>query len=197
MTMARDDFAPVSAFAGHPMPASGGVSIREVEGAGIAMVMARKGQAAALSARIRERFGCELPAGPKRARADYVSFMGTAPGTWLAIGGGGGNAFASSLRDAIGDLASVVDQCDGIALVRVSGPKARDTLCKLFAIDLDARAFLPGDVAVTPAGHVGATLWRLDDVQGQAVFEIGVHRSFAVDFLTHLGEAAAEFGAPK
>jgi methylglutamate dehydrogenase subunit D len=185
---------PVSAFAGLQMPQANGVVIREIDGLGLATVMVRKGQGAALASRVRRSFGIELPHGPRLALAGDIRFIGTGPGAWLAIRENAGNAFSSSLRDAIGDLASVADQSDGVGVVRVSGPKVRDALCKLFAIDLDARAFQSGDAAVTPAGHIATVLWRADDLAGSPVFEIAVHRSFAADFWAHLVEAAAEFG---
>jgi sarcosine oxidase subunit gamma len=170
---------PIGGFAGLKASHAKGVSLRERDGLGLAMVLARRGQRAALSSRLKESFG-------------DVSFMATGPDTWLAVRAEGGNAFASALREAMGDLASIVDQSDGLAVVRVSGPMVRDVLCKLFAIDLDARVFKPGDVAVTPAGHIGATLWRLEDEpDGSATFEIAVHRSFAASFWEHLVEAAA------
>ena len=119
-----------------------------------------------------------------------LSLMGTGPGAWLALSEEGGNAFASSLREAIGDLASVVDQGDGLVVLRLSGAKVRDVLSKLVAVDVDARAFKVGDVAVTPAGHIGATLWRLDDQPASSVvFELAVQRSFAASFREHLAEA--------
>ena len=168
------------------MPPS--VTIHEVDGLGIATVLARKGQAGALAARIRERFGFDLPAGPRLVGADDVTFLGTGPGMWLATRENGGNAFASSLREAIGDLASVVDQSDGLAVVRLSGARVRDALRQLVAVDVDARAFDVGDVAVTPVGHIGATLWRLDDPPADS-FGLAVHRSFAASFREHLAEA--------
>jgi sarcosine oxidase subunit gamma len=169
-----------------------GLTIREREGPGIANLLVRKGQAAALASRLQERFGIGLPEGPRRAAAGPMAVLGTGPGAWLAISDEGGNAFAASLRDAVGDLASVVDQSDGLVIVALSGAKVRDLLCRLVAVDLDDRAFKVGDVAVTPAAHIGATLWRLDDLPaGSAVFELAVHRSFAASFTDHLLEAAA------
>lgn len=188
MTAAR--LTAASAFAALQMPGTPGVVIRELDGLGIATVVARKGQSAALASRLRERYGIELPLGPKLARAQDLCLLGIGPDARLAIREGGGNEFALSLRDAIDGLASVVDQSDGLAVVQVSGARIREALCKLFAVDLDARAFQPGDVAVTPAGHIGATLWRIDDVQGGACFRIAVPRSFAASFRDHLAEAA-------
>jgi sarcosine oxidase subunit gamma len=184
----------VSAFAGLPTPQANGVVIQEIDGLGLATVMARKGEDAALASRMRQAFGIELPLGPRLALAGGIRVIGTGPGAWLAIRENAGNAFSSSLREAIGDLAAVVDQSDGMGVVRVSGPRVRDALCKLFAIDLDAHAFQSGAAALAPAGHIGAVLWRLDDLAGSPVFEIAVHRSFAADFQAHLIEAAAEFG---
>ena len=191
--MSPTDPIPVSAFAGVQWPQTdgAGVTIAECDGLGLAAILVRKGQRAALATRLRERFAIELPDGPRRAIAAEVSLSGTGPGAWLASGSGG-NAFAALLRDAISDLASVVDQSDGLAVLRLSGPDVRDVLCKLLFIDLDSRAFRVGDVAVTPVGHIGATLWRLDDTaDGSAAFEIAVHRSFAASLCDHLIQAFA------
>jgi len=166
------------------------VTVQEVDGLGIATVLVKKGRAGALAARIRERFGLDLPTGPRLVGADDVMFLATGPGMWLATCESGGNAFAFSLRDALGEFAAVVDQTDGLVVVRLSGAKVRDALCRLVAIDVDARAFAVGDVAVTPVGHIGATLWRLDDQPaGTARFGLAVHRSFAASFREHLAEA--------
>lgn len=196
-TMAQPDLAPVSAFAGlqKPQATQPGVVIRERDGLGLAAILARKGQGAALASRLRERLGIELPVGPRRTATGDLSLAGTGPGAWLAAREEGGNAFSYSLLDAVGDVACVVDQGDGLAVLRISGPKVRHTLCKLAFVDLDPGVFKVGDVAVTPLGHIGATFWRLEDApEGSGVFEIAVHRSFAAGFWEELLEAAAEFG---
>ena len=87
-------------------------------------------------------------------------------------------------------MASVTDQSDGYAVVRVSGPKARDVLAKGFPIDLHHRAFGPADVASTQVAYMGATLWQVDDAP---TFEIALFRSFAGSFEHWLTESAAEF----
>jgi sarcosine oxidase subunit gamma len=188
------DLIPVSAFAGLPSQQgdSAGVVIRERDGLGLATVHARKGRADRLASRLRERFGIELPVGPRRAAAGDVSFMGTSPDAWLASQEGGGNAFAASLREAISDIAAVADQSDGYAVLRISGASVRDALCKLISVDLDPGVFRVGDAATTAAGHVGAMLWRLEDAaDGASVFEISVYRSFAASFWQELIESAA------
>jgi methylglutamate dehydrogenase subunit D len=99
------------------------------------------------------------------------------------------------LKEAIGDLAAVSDQSSGYAILRLTGPKVRDTLAKMLPIDLHERAFAAGDVAATNASHVGVTLWRLDNAaDGSPVFEITLFRSFVGSFWHTLASSAAEFG---
>jgi heterotetrameric sarcosine oxidase gamma subunit len=172
-----------------------GVAIVDRDGLGLATVLARKGQGLALAQRVREHFGIELPRGPRRAAAGDIAFARTGPDAWLATGEGGGNTFALRLKEAIGDLAAVSDQSSGYAILRLTGPKVRDTLAKMLPIDLHERAFAAGDVAATNASHVGVTLWRLDNAaDGSPVFEITLFRSFVGSFWHTLASSAAEFG---
>jgi sarcosine oxidase subunit gamma len=188
-----------------------GVKVVDRSGLGLATVLARKGKSAALAARVRERFGVELPTEPRRAMvkidttvrtaagshapADSIAFAGTAPGAWLAMREDAGADFASSLAEALEGLASVSDQSDGLAVVRISGLNVRDTLCKVVPVDLHPRAFAINQVAVTLVAHMPVTMWRLaDDADGSAVFEIGTFRSFADSFAHAMSESAAEFG---
>lgn len=176
-------------------PPGSGVIVEERDRLGIASVLAKRGQQEALRKQIRERFGIELAPGPKRSVAGDYAFIATGPSVWLATGEGAGNSFVTTLADALGEHAAISDQTDGQAVLRVSGPKARDAMCKLVPIDLHPRIFRSGNVAVTLAAHIGTTLWRLeDDSNGQAVFEIAVFRSLAESFWIALSESAAEFG---
>jgi len=186
-----------SPFAGLPTASTAGrgVVATEREGLGIATVLLRKGQAAALGQRIRERFGMELPREPRRTAAGGIAIAGIGREAWLATRDGGGNAFAGFLKDTLGDLASVTDQSDGYAVLRLTGPRLRDTLAKLLPVDVHPRAFKIGDVAATVAFHVGATLWRLDDgPDGAPIIEVAVFRSLAGSFWHALSDSAAEFG---
>jgi methylglutamate dehydrogenase subunit D len=172
-----------------------GVLATERDGLGLATVIVRKGEIAALAKHVRERFGIELPHAPRRITSGDVAFAGIGPGAWLATREQGGDRFAFTLRAAIGDVASVTDQSSGYALLRVTGPRLRETLAKLVPLDLHPRAFEPGDVASTTASHIGATLWRLEDAADSSpVFEIAVFRSFAASFWHALATSAAEFG---
>jgi sarcosine oxidase subunit gamma len=161
--------------------------VDERNGLGITTLLARKDKSVALAQRVRERFQLDLPNGPLRAAAGDIAFLGTGPDAWLVTNERGGNDFVVSLREATADLASVSDQSDGYAVLRLSGPKVRDALCKLVPVDVHRRVFEVGDVAATVAAHIGVTLWRLEDeADGSAVFEISLFRSFTASFLRAL-----------
>ena len=186
--------APFTGLAFSSAP-SRGVLVADRDGLGLAAVLVRKGCLAALTARVRQRFGIELPRGPRRIAAGDVAFAGLGPAAWLASSEERGNAFALTLKEAVGDTASVADQSSGYAMLRLTGPKLRETLAKVLPIDLHPRAFAPGDVASTTASHIGATLWRLEDsAEGLPVFEIAVFRSLAGSFWDTLTRSAVEFG---
>lgn len=172
-----------------------GVVATDRDGLGLAVVAARKGQRPALSKCVLERFGITLPDGPYRGTAGRIAFAGTGEGIWLATQEMGGNVFTTVLEREIGSMAAVTDQSDGYAVLRLAGPRLRDTLAKIISIDLHSRAFKSGDVASTVASHMGVTLWRLDDdPDGSPVFEVAVFRSLAGSFWGALSQSAAEFG---
>ena len=95
------------------------------------------------------------------------------------------------LTIGLGKRAMIADQSDGRCVLRLRGMKAREVLAKGIGIDLHARAFKPGDVALTLAAHVGVQLWQLDDAP---TYEIAVARSLAGSLWAWLSASAAEFG---
>jgi heterotetrameric sarcosine oxidase gamma subunit len=187
-----------SPFANLPLNSAPGrgVLATDRDGLAIARIAARKGRLAALTARVSERFGVELPHGPRRVEASGVAFVGLGVETWLALSEVGlANTFAASLRDMMDDVAVVSDQIGSYAVLRLTGPRVRDALAKFVPLDLHARAFDPGSAASTIAAHVPVTLWRLQDrSDGSAVFELAVPRSYAGSFWHVVVESAAEFG---
>ncbi len=177
-----------------PVGEGRGVIVTERAGLGLAAVIARKGGVGALAARVKERWGVDLLAGPRRDTSDALSLMGTGPGTWLATHEQGAPRLLPALRESIGDLAAISDQSDGYAVLRLTGPKVREALAKLVFIDLHPSAFEVGSVASTVAVHMGVTLWRLEDGPDGAIFELALYRSFAASFWHALSESSAEFG---
>jgi len=197
MKQSHDQWRPRGPFEDMPLaPSSGaGVMVRDRDGMGIASVLARRGQYKEIAARCRQRFGVELASRPRRSCGGGIAFIATGPGAWWATCEDAANVLADELAQVFGECAAISDQSDGQAVLRLSGPKVREALCKLVPIDLHPRAFAVNDVAVTVASHIGVTLWRLQDEQnGDAVFEMAVYRSLAGSFWTALSSAAAEFG---
>ena len=189
------DLTPRSAFIGLPgrsgrAEGEPGVTVRPRDDLALAKLIARKGRAADLAAAIRSRYGLDLPTTPKRAEQGDLAFIWSGPGQWLAVAEDGRD-LARELTDAVGAFAAVSDQSDGLAVLRVSGPHARDALIKGVGLDLHPRAFGPGDAAVTVIAHIGAQLWQLDD---RPTYEIAVYRSFAGSLWRWLEASAAEFG---
>ena len=91
---------------------------------------------------------------------------------------------------ALDGAASVIAQTDGLAVLRLSGSRVRDTFAKGLPIDLDPRVFAVGDVASSILAHIGVTIWRADET----AYDVAVPRSFAADFSHWLAESAGEFG---
>lgn len=189
---AQSAFFGYAAFGDSADPTKAGVTIRPHDELALAIVMARKGRAADLAARAQSAFGIELPARPKRIAADRIAFIGMGPGQWLATEeNGNAMSFASRLGAALGDAASISDQSDARAILRLSGPRARDVLAKGLAVDLHPRVFGPGDAALTSIALIGAHLWQLDDAP---TYDIAVFRSMAGSFADFVLASAAEFG---
>ena len=166
-----------------------GIRLSLREGFGLATLIAAEGKEADLQTALADRFGPSLPEAGTANFEGEAGLVWSAPGQWLAV--------APSLRDlrdlseALRGVASVTDQSDSRALVRISGAQARAMLAKGVAIDLHPRAFGPGRAAVTSIAHIGVQLWQRD---AGPTYDITVARSFAGSFWRWLEHAAAEFG---
>jgi sarcosine oxidase subunit gamma len=151
--------------------------------------MARKGKIDALAASIKEQHDIDLPSGPHRRASDFLALLGTGPGRWLAVHSGPPARFVANLAQQLESVASVVDQSGAYGVLRLGGPALIDTLAKGVAIDLDARAFPAGSVAVTQIAHVGVTLCKIDDSPAIDVF---VARSLSASFWHWLSISAGD-----
>jgi heterotetrameric sarcosine oxidase gamma subunit len=169
-----------------------GVVITELTGLGLATVSCRKGQVSALNAAVKEGYGVDLPASSHVAQGPMVSFVGYGPGQWLAVSRSLANeVLAGELAAKLQGLASVSDQSGGRAVLRISGPRARDVLAKGLPIDLDPRAFPPSSAATSAISHIGVHVWQDDDVQG---YDVALFRSLSESFWRWLTASAGEFG---
>lgn len=186
-----------SAFAGaaRAVGSGSGVIATERDGLGIARITARRAQAARVAELFRAQFGLEAPTAPQRVSQGDVAIASIGPGAWLATHDKAGNAFAPFLRSSLEHCASVSDQSDAYAILRLTGPKVREALAKLLPLDIHPRAFQVSAVAQTVCGYVNVMLWRLEDTaQSDPVFEIWAGRSLAISLHQALSHSAAEFG---
>jgi heterotetrameric sarcosine oxidase gamma subunit len=165
-----------------------GVAASPRENLGLATVIARAGQAEALRARLAALHGVEAPARPIVAHGRALDLVWAGPEQWLAISPD--RNIAPRLAEELAGLAPVVDQSDARAILRLSGPKAGDTLAKGCPIDLHPRVFKAGDAALTAIGHVGVHLW-VDDAP---TYDLAVPRSMAGSFWRWLCASAKGFG---
>jgi len=169
-----------------------GVSLRERVDLGIASVMARKGREAAIRDAVLAAYGVTLPDAARRVAGPAIGFIGTGPAQWLAVSERLANgALAADLSAKLNGLASITDQSDGRAVIRIAGPGARDVLAKGLPIDLDPSIFARGSAATSMISLMGVTLWQVDDVP---TYDVAVFRSLAGSFWKWLTDSAAEYG---
>lgn len=179
-----DRLPPAGAYG---RPGTPGATAIEVSGLALATVVARKGQAGALAARLSEVSGAPVSDGPRVSGAS-PAFIGMAPGRWMALSND--PALAARLREAAGPLAAVTEQSDGYVVIDLAGPRAEWLLAKGALIDLDAGVFGEGDAATTVLAHIGVTLWRT----GTESFRLLVLRSYFAAFCRFLVASGAEHG---
>jgi methylglutamate dehydrogenase subunit D len=169
-----------------------GVILSERPMAGLVSVMARTGKSAALFAAAKAAFAIDLPLLPRRVVSGDVTFLWSGPGRWLALAyRQSSEELLTRLSTAFAGCAALTEQGDGRVVIRIAGPRARDTLAKVLTIDLHSRAFRAGDTAITGAAHLELQIWQIDD---QPSYEIALFRGFAGSFWHWLAQSAAEFG---
>ncbi|MBV9735873.1 MAG: sarcosine oxidase, gamma subunit [Acidisphaera sp.] len=192
--MSEAALLPRSPLAGLLRPVGGrgaaGVTVAERGSLRIAGLVARAG-GAVLADIVRAAYGVDLPTSPRRTEADGLEFIWAGPAQWIVLAEPGADDLAATLRGRFGMLAAVTEQDDARVVLRIAGPRVRDALAKGVPIDLHPRAFGPGDVALTLAGHVPVHLWQVDD--GPA-YDIAVARSLAGSFCHWLRDSAGEYG---
>jgi heterotetrameric sarcosine oxidase gamma subunit len=160
----------------------------------IARVTARKGRTADLTRTVRERYGIDLPVGPRRAKSGNLAFIGIGVNTWLATSDKELDGFAKAVRDVVDESATVSDQIGAYQVWRLTGQPVRDVLAKLVSIDLHPSVFTAGCAASTSGSHIPVTLWCPAENPGS--IELAVPRSYGHDFGHLLAENAREFGFP-
>jgi sarcosine oxidase subunit gamma len=168
-----------------------GVIARERTGLSLATLIARRGMAGVLRERMAARFAVDLIDGPRASSGEGLTCIGMGPAKWLVVLEPDSLVAVDDLADMMAGVAAVIDQTDGHGLLRLSGPRLRDTFAKLVPLDLDPAVFRPGHAATTLAHHIGVTLWQVD---GTPTFDVAVFRSMAEAFRHALEQSAAQYG---
>ena len=173
-----------------------GISLTELRDFELIQIMARRGQWQATAEAAARLFGVSPPAGPQAVTAGRSILIWSGPDQFLALSNQSKNesVFAAA-RQSFAGLASLSDQSDGRALIRIAGPDSRTMLAKLVSLDLHPQAFASGSAAATSIDHTGVNFWRGDDAEdGGPTFYILVFSTFAESLWNTMLEAAAEYG---
>ncbi|CAN7407037.1 sarcosine oxidase subunit gamma [Mesorhizobium amorphae] len=169
-----------------------GVSLTEIRNFDLVQVMARRGRAAEMAMAAKARFGVAAPATPKVVSAADATLIWSGPDQFLALSKGG-KLTMQALGQTFAASASLSDQSHARVLISVSGEKARALLAKLSSIDLHPATFPIGAAAATSMDHTSVTLWRGDDRDGQAMFNVLVFATFAESLWHTMLVSAAEY----
>jgi sarcosine oxidase subunit gamma len=118
------------------------------------------GGAPALVRVLHEHAGLAVPEPGCWVGDDALALLWCAPGQFLVVGD---IAATQRLLGGLPAAALTIDLTGGRVVVRVSGPSARDRLCRCIPLDLHPRAMRPGCVASTVAAHIGVQIWQVDE----------------------------------
>ena len=169
-----------------------GVSLSERTGLALCVISAGTNKESEVVAKMASVTGLDLPTGSGRISKNGFALIGTAPGQWLAIAESKeARALPATLGVALKGDATVVDLSDGKAVLRISGPRARDTLAKGCSLDLHQRVFNPGNAATTPVALIDCVIWQVDETP---TYDLAVPTSYAESFWSWLTASAAEYG---
>ena len=171
------------------------VRLTEAAPAGAIALRLDAGDAGAVQ-RAREALGVDLPLMPNtwKAHGD-IAVLWQAYDEWLVLTSDGQQGVvAVRLAQALaGRHSAVTDVSDLRAAIDVSGPLSRDLLRKGCAVDLHARSFKTGNLALTALARVRVVLWQTSEVPA---YQLLVERSYAHYLWDWLVDAAVEFDGP-
>lgn len=163
-----------------------GVRIERCETLRLHTIIVRPAREVDLARALETHVGGDLPSPGRVVSSAGGDIVWSAPGQWLVVRP---DAAGDDLGTILAGIAAVTDQSDSRALLRVSGPNARDVLAQGFAVDLHPSVFTAGCTATTNVAHISVQIWRLGGAH-----TIAVPRSLASSFWSWLTAAAAPYG---
>lgn len=170
-------------------PGAAGVMLGEVVPAAVASISLRRGGGEAARAALSE-MGLGLPDAGRCLVQGARTVLAAAPGRWTVIDEGGADAPAMLAR-ALGAQADVTDLTGSRVMLRLWGPRSRDSLMKLVPIDLHERAFTAGCAATTAAARVAVQVWQSD---AAPVYHLMFERSYVRYMWGAVAAAVVEYG---
>jgi heterotetrameric sarcosine oxidase gamma subunit len=169
-----------------------GVVLQLVVGEDRFNIEARRGKTDALFVSLRKAFGRAPLKHMRTVEAGGFDFVNIGPSRWHAISRErGAQARRTLLREAIHDLATMIDVAHGFIVFRLTGPMVIEALIKLVHVDLDPAVFSLGACITTELHGMTVQLRRTCD--GNA-YECAVSRSFGGSLFHALACAADPFG---
>lgn len=172
-----------------------GVTLTDMGSFSLALVMARRGKAADMSAALSAHFSITPPGQGRMVRAGTTRLIWSGPDQMLVLAPSSSSGHsAEDLRRTLAGAASVSDQSDGRCLFKLSGPHVRETLAKLSSLDFSDDAFPVGSTAVTAVEHTAVNLWREpDDADAASAFCMVVPSSVALCLWQSIIDSGAEY----
>ncbi len=171
-----------------------GLTMAELTDFELVQVMARRGQAAAAAQAAMTAYGKAAPSKPQAVSAEGALLLWSGPDQFLVLSRRGDGSAMERARSAFAGVASLSEQSDGRALLRISGARVRDMLAKVCSLDLHAAAFPAGAAAATSIDHTSVNLWRGEDSGGEPVFHLLIFATFAESLWHTLLDSGAEYG---
>jgi sarcosine oxidase subunit gamma len=129
----------------------------------------------AAAAALRDTLGLMLPDAGRWTVAQDIVAVWLGPNHW-ALQREGTTPLLPEIVRIVGDHAGLIDLTDARAVLRLTGPAAREILSALLPIDLHPRGFAPGRAATTVTSHLTVQLRQID---AAPTYELSVGRSFA------------------
>ncbi len=141
-----------------------GVEASEVPHLSIVSIAAPLGGETRLGDAVTSVYGVDLPAIGQSVRSGKhdTLFLGLQPGQWFVVFECPEPQPLETVRARLAEAAYLTDQSDSWAIVKVSGPRSRETLNRICPVDLDPGAFATGAVARTLMEHLGVIIVRED-----------------------------------
>ena len=169
-----------------------GLAMAELTDFELVQVMVRRGLWSAADQACKSAYGKAAPARPQAVEAEGALLIWSGPDQFLVLSPRG--SAVETARSAFAGAASLSEQSDGRALIRIAGARGRDMLAKVCSLDLHPAVFPVAAAAATSIDHTPVNLWRGNDAGGEPVFNLLVFSTFAESLWRTLLDSGAEYG---